>query len=410
MANKRINQIFFTALLVLYSVLMMSFFYWQVIPRDGIFYSDMEAYILETQGIESGYEFPYRLFFWVSRIWTVFLSPAVAVAFTTMLCNSAAVVLTKYYFDKNLREYAQREGTRWNAAWGVVSTLAVFALFFVSMIYSPRGTAFFGFDYIYRCMGILTPNPYWNATYLAVRPLTIAAFFVGVELLREYENALSWKKTVVFGILVFLCTFTKPSFTFILVPTGAVILLFRLCKNKGKTWKNTGILCLSLVPTGMLLLYEFSSVFTGTNSHAEETGIGFELFKAWHVFSNNIPLSLVMALAFPIAVLVLNIAQLKRDESFRLAWQLWITGFLTFLICYEKGFRFSHMNFSWGYMHGLFFVFMVSILQMVKNMMGKKPLLKRMMSVPEAGLFIYHLVCGIIFFIYMYQGNNVAWF
>ena len=107
----------------------------------------------------------------------------------------------------------------------------------------------------------------------------------------------------------------------------------------------------------------------------EETGIGFELFKAWHVFSNNIPLSLVMALAFPIAVLVLNIAQLKRDGCFRLAWQLWITGFLTFLICYEKGFRFSHMNFSWGYMHGLFFVFMVSILQMVKNMMGKKPLL-----------------------------------
>ena len=410
MANKKINYAFFTVLLVLYSALMMSFFYRQVMPRDGIFYSDMEAYILETQGLESGYEFPYRLFFWVSRVWTIFLSPAVAVAFTTMLCNSAAVILTKYYFDKNLQKYARQEGIVWNTAWELVSTLAVFSLFFVSMVYSPRGTAFFGFDYIYRCMGILTPNPYWNATYLAVRPLTIATFFLGIDLMAEYEMVLSWKKVTAFGVLVFLCTFTKPSFTFILVPTGAVILLYRLLKNKGKTWKNTLLFCLSLLPTGVLLLYQFSNVFTGTNSHAEETGIGFELFKAWHVYSNNIPLSLVMALAFPIAVLVLNMRQMKNDGGVRLAWQLWLTGFLTFLICYEKGFRFSHMNFSWGYMHGLFFVFMVSILQMIRNLMRKGTLSKRLMSVPEIVLFAYHLICGIVFFVYMYQGNNVAWF
>ena len=410
MANKKINYAFFTVLLVLYSALMMSFFYRQVMPRDGIFYSDMEAYILETQGLESGYEFPYRLFFWVSRVWTIFLSPAVAVAFTTMLCNSAAVILTKYYFDKNLQKYARQEGIVWNTAWELVSTLAVFSLFFVSMVYSPRGTAFFGFGYRYRCMGILTPNPYWNATYLAVRPLTIATFFLGIDLLAEYETVLSWKKVTAFGVLVFLCTFTKPSFTFILVPTGAIILLYRLLKNKGKTWKNTLLFCLSLLPTGVLLLYQFSNVFTGTNSHAEETGIGFELFKAWHVYSNNIPLSLVMALAFPIAVLVLNMRQMKNDGGVRLAWQLWLTGFLTFLICYEKGFRFSHMNFSWGYMHGLFFVFMVSILQMIRNLMRKGTLSKRLMSVPEIVLFAYHLICGIVFFVYMYQGNNVAWF
>lgn len=410
MANKKINYAFFTVLLVLYSALMMSFFYRQVMPRDGIFYSDMEAYILETQGLESGYEFPYRLFFWVSRVWTIFLSPAIAVAFTTMLCNSAAVILTKYYFDKNLQKYARQEGIVWNTAWELVSTLAVFSLFFVSMVYSPRGTAFFGFDYIYRCMGILTPNPYWNATYLAVRPLTIATFFLGIDLLAEYETVLSWKKVTAFGVLVFLCTFTKPSFTFILVPTGAIILLYRLLKNKGKTWKNTLLFCLSLLPTGVLLLYQFSNVFTGTNSHAEETGIGFELFKAWHVYSNNIPLSLVMALAFPITVLVLNMRQMKNDGGVRLAWQLWLTGFLTFLICYEKGFRFSHMNFSWGYMHGLFFVFMVSILQMIRNLMRKGTLSKRLMSVPEIVLFAYHLICGIVFFVYMYQGNNVAWF
>ncbi len=408
--HKGVNYAVFGICLLIYSCFTMNMFYRQTIPVEGVFYSDMEAYILETQGLDSGLEFPYRLFFWVSRIWTLFLSPAMAVAFTTMLSNSAAVLLTKHYFDRALSEYARQENVKWSLKWELVSTAAVFALFFVSMVYSPRGTAFFGFDYTYRCQGILTPNPYWNATYLAVRPLTIAAFFVGVELLGEYESRLSLKKNILFGVLVFLCTFTKPSFTFILVPAGAAVLLYRLCRSGGKIWRNTLALCLSLLPTGILLLYQFRSVFTGVNSHAEETGIGFELFKAWHVYSDNIPLSIVMALAFPIAVLVLNFTQLKRNGWFRLAWQLWLVGFLTFLTCYEKGFRFTHMNFSWGYMHGLFFVFMVSVLLMLEKIMKREPRLKKAALAPEMALFLFHLTCGIIFFVYLYQGNNMAWF
>ncbi len=407
--NKR-NMLLFIVLLILYSGLMMVFFYRQAVPQDGVFYSDMEAYILETQGMDSGYEFPYRLFFWISRIWTLFVSPAAAVAFTTMICNTTAAVLTKYYFDKALTKCARKEGIAYGFQWEAISSLSVFALFFVSMVYSPRGTAFFGFDYTYRCQGILTPNPYWNATYLAVRPLTIAAFFLGVELLEEFEGTLSPKKTILFGTLVFLCTFTKPSFTFILVPAGAVVLFWRLCGSKGKLWRNTLYLCASLIPTGILLLYEFSGVFVGTNVQMEETGIGFGLFKAWHVYSDNIVLSVVMAISFPILVLVLNFRQLKKEEEFRLAWQLWLAGFLTFAVFYEKGFRFSHMNFSWGYMHGLFFVFMISVLQTIKNAMKKEKNFLKWKWVVEAAVFLVHLVCGIVFFIYLYQGNNMAWF
>lgn len=388
----------------------MAFFYRQAVPVDGVFYSDMEAYILETQGLESGYEFPYRLFFWMAGVCTLFFSPAVAVAFTTMLCNSAAVLLTKYYFDREIEKYMDREGLQDSAIWDIFSTLAVFVLFFVSMVYSPRGTAFFGFDYTYRCQGILTPNPYWNATFLAVRPLTIAVFFTGAELLENYREVLPRRNVIIFGILVFLCTFTKPSFTFILVPAGAGVLLWRLCRSKGKLWKSTLILCASLIPTGFLLIYEFFGVFAGNAAVSEEQGIGIGLFKAWHVFSNNIPLSVVMAAAFPIAVLILNAKELRRKENFRLAWQLWLAGFLTFALFYEKGFRFEHMNFSWGYMHGLFFVFMVSILEVIKNIMQKKSGAKRLGIVLEVGLLTFHLVCGVVFFIYLYQGNNMAWF
>lgn len=395
--RKMWNAVVFGVLLFLYSCMTYLLFYRQAIEYQGIYYSDMKAYILETRGLESGYDFPYPLFFWISRIWMLVLSPESAVAFTTMLLNSLGILILKIYFDRR----APRQP--------FLCTLAVFSVFFMSMIYSPRGHSFWGFDYIYRCMGILTPNPYWNATYLAVRPFTVLAFFQTAEILQEYEDNFSWKKGIWLGAAVFLATFTKPSFTQVYLPVLGIILLYRLFRKKFKNFKNTFFLCCCLIPTGLLLLYQFFGVFTGTNSKGEETGIGFEVGKAWQVYSDNIPLSLVMALAFPAAVLILNVFSLRKNHELRLAWQIWLAGFLSFLCLYEKGFRFSHMNFSWGYMHGLFFVFALSVLQLLKSLSGKERL-EKLKAVPELILFFYHLICGIIFFVYLYQGNNAGWF
>lgn len=405
-----LNYVFFGILLALYSLMMLRLFYRQAIEYQGIYYSDMKAYILETQGLDSGFDFPYRLFFWVSRIWMLFVSPQAAVAFTTMLFNSLGVFLTKYYFDRILSDYAERENLSWNPGWELLSTLSVFSLFFMSMVYSPRGTTFWGFDYIYRCNGILTPNPYWNATYLAVRPFTVLCFFLSAKVLAEYETHFCLKDGIALGVSVFLATFTKPSFTFVLAPVLTITVFRRLFAGKFRTWRNTLALCGCFLPTAALLFYQFFGVFMGTNSRGEETGIGLELGKAWHVYSNNIPLSIVMALLFPLVVLVLNWKELKKDGAFRLAWQLMLVGFLTFLLLYEKGFRFDHMNFSWGYMHGLFFVFGVSILQVLKNIMKRESLVYKLFLAPELVTYGYHLVCGIVFFCYLYQGNNAGWF
>ena len=404
------NLIFFGILLALYSLMMMRLFYRQAIEYQGIYYSDMKAYILETQGLDSGFDFPYRLFFWISRIWMIFVTPEGAVAFSTMLLNSLCVLLVKYYFDTILADYAKREGLRWSAFWQTVSTVAVFSLFFMSMIYSEREEKFWSYDYIYRCNGIYTPNPYWNATYLAVRPFTVLCFFLSAKVLSEYEERFSLRDGALLGASLFLATFTKPSFTFILGPVLAITVFWRLFAKKFSNWKNTFYLCCCFLPTVLLLLYQFWGVFMGTNSQGEETGIGFEMGKAWHVFTGNIPLSIMMALLFPFSVLALNWKDLRKNGAFRLAWQMMAAGFLTFLLLYEKGFRFGHMNFSWGYMHGLFFVFLISILQVIKNVMKRENLMYKLFLTPELVTFLYHLICGIVFFCYLYQGNNAGGF
>ncbi|MCM1062862.1 MAG: hypothetical protein NC420_00090 [Eubacterium sp.] len=408
--GKCADHVFFGMLLALYALMMLVFFYRQAIEYQGNYYSDMKAYILETQGLESGFDFPYRLFFWLSRIWMIFVTPEAAVAFSTMLLDVLCVILVKYYFNTFLADCAQREGVRWNLSWRLISTVAVFSLFFMSMIYSERGEKFWSYDYIYRCNGIYTANPYWNATFLAVRPFTVLGFFLCARVLSEYEKAFSWRDGILAGISVFLATFTKPSFTFILGPVLAATVFWRLFAKRFAYWKNTVRLCGCFLPTVLLLVYQFQGVFMGTNARGEETGIGFEVGKAWHLFTGNIPLSIMMALLFPLSVLALNWKELKRDGAFRLAWQLMAVGFLSFLLLYEKGFRLEHMNFSWGYMHGLFFVFLISILQMLKNAMKRENLMYKLLLTPELVTYAYHLICGIVFFCYMYQGNNAGAF
>ena len=70
------------------------------------------------------------------------------------------------------------------------------------------------------------------------------------------------------------------------------------------------------------MLSQFFGVFVGENVLGEETGIGFEMGKAWHVFTGNIPLSIMMALLFPFSVLALNWKDLRKNGAFRLAWQM----------------------------------------------------------------------------------------
>mgnify|MGYP007097659753 CR=1 FL=1 len=174
----------------------------------------------------------------------------------------------------------------------IVVTLLVFALFLLSNLYSPKNTAFFGFDYAYRCMGIYTPNPFWNATYLATRPFAIICFFETVKVLSEYQRNFQWKNCTLFAVSLLLTTMTKPSFTMVVVPLIGLILLVQLIVSRGESFRNAFRLCVTMIPTGIALLYQFSGdLLTGTEcAMGEETGIAIGFAKVWSNYSKSIPL------------------------------------------------------------------------------------------------------------------------
>ncbi|WP_455502357.1 hypothetical protein [Gemmiger sp.] len=55
----RFDRICFEILLVFYTLMMLVMFYRQCLNYEGRFPSDMVAYILEMQGLDSGFSFPY---------------------------------------------------------------------------------------------------------------------------------------------------------------------------------------------------------------------------------------------------------------------------------------------------------------------------------------------------------------
>lgn len=425
--RNRKAELFFAIIVLFYSFIMFILFYRQCIAYQGLYLSDMEAYILEAQGLDSGYSFPYPLLFLCARFFMLVFSPETAMAIAVTVLNSLSLVLLRYY----LKEYAGRffkergyfrgqqaaeadgnamPGAEPSFRWELLLSVLSLSLLFVSMLYAPRGHGFFGFDYIYRCSGSYTPNPFWNATYLATRPFSIVAFFSGVRMLDTYETRINRRDAVVFGVSMFLTTLTKPSYTLVAVVTFACIMLYRFVRSRFRNLKQSVLFGLLFLPTGLLLLYQYSGVFTGTNSMGEETGIGFGIAKAWSIYSGNIPLSIVMAAAFPIGVLIINLPRLKDTAWFRHGWQIWLTGFVMFLCLYEKGFRLSHMNFSWGYMHGLFFIFTVSVMMLLKNTLeAKSTLRKGIIALGWLG-YLWHLGCGIVYFLYIYSGQNSGLF
>lgn len=402
--NRKMNrtaEVVFVLCLIGYTVLMYRLFYLQALHcgiRDS-YISDIKAYLQTMLGLESGYDFPYPVYFTLGKFFLLFTNVAVAGALAAALLNSLGVVILFYYMEKALREYA--EGTAFEKYAGFLAVFLSFGMFFVSMLYLPDNLYLPGLGHKY--LGIFTPNPYHNITYMATRPFATLAFFLFVRILDYYEEKTDWKEFFLFGLSLLLTTMTKPSYTLVLVSTAGLLMVWRLFRSKWKNFKRAFYLGLAFVPTFIDLLYQFGGVF-GKNSQAgEEGGIGFGLASVWKMYSGNIPFSIALALGFPLLVLIFHTGEIKRSTIYRFSWAQLIVSAGEFFLLYEKGRRFADANFSWGYMHGLFFVFVTSLLVLAEDTIKKRA--KSPVLCLQWLAYGAHLVCGAVYFLYVWRGN-----
>ncbi len=417
--NQWIDMAVFIVLLAVASLVTFYLFYRQTYGNEVSYHSDMKAYILEMQGLDSGYSFPYPIFFKLSAFFHLFLGAEVSVALATMVLNSLSMVLLKWEFDRIFPKHT------WFA--GVLISLVTVLLFFSSMLYFPNNILLPGLRFKY--LGVFTANPFHNATYMAARPFTILAFFSFVRLLGSYEKEYPEKtaKTqgadgkrkviweyVLFSLYLLLATMTKPSFTIVLVGAAGLIMLYRLFRSKFHNFVPTLCLGITFVPTFIDLLYQFKGVFVP--EEGAEGGIGFCFGTVWAQYCTNLPAAVGLAVGFPLLVTLLNYKEVKRNPFFRFAWQIYLMSFAMAFFLYERGFRQFDFNFSWGYMYGIFYLFVGALLvlvqataetvrtvqtaksaqtaQTLRIAFGKKPLLLALQWLA----YLAHVVCGVYYF------------
>lgn len=380
-------------------------FHRQTVNYDGRYTSDMSAYVMEVQGLSSGYDYPYPIMFWMARALAHFTSAQHALAFTVTLLNCLTVLFLKFYFDAYLK--IQKEDV-WR---GCLSTVLLFLVLMSSMLYSPAYLGRYNDiteDFLYRYRGVFSPNPWHNATFLAARGFSTAAFFLVVDILGKYEKEDKWfsKEYFAFSALLLISTMTKPSFTLVLVSVCGIIMLWRLFQSRFRGWKAFFQFGITFIPTFLDLLYQYRGVFVGQITETESKGIGFGFLSAWKMLTDDVPLAIILAAAFPLSVLMFRKFNLKQEPGLRFAWQFYAASLVMLAFLYEKGYRMHHVNFAWGYMYGLFYLFVTSLLSLVRETKSRRQPLWQLGI--QWCLFTAHIVCGVDYFRVIIIGGHFS--
>lgn len=413
--DRLIDAVVFILLLVAVSAVMLHLFYLQTLgsPEEG-YHSDMKAYILEMQGLESGYRYTYPVFFKIAAFIHLFTAPELAVALATMLLNSLAIVFVKLALNRMVLPECGNCGGILKREWltGILLSLLSVSLFFISMLYPPPGIYLPGIRFKY--LGVFTANPFHNATYMAARPFAILSFLWYVKLLPVYEKGVRTRKNqdgpalvdyVLFSVFLLVATMTKPSFTIVIVGAAGLIMLYRLCRRGFQNFVPSIQLGICFIPTFLNLLYQYSGIFVPTAG--EEGGIGFCLGEVWGYYCDNIPLAIGLAVGFPLLVLVLNFKELKKNTLYRFSWQIYLVSLAMAFFLYEKGFRKPDFNFSWGYMYGVFFCHFAALAVLLTATIReerKQPLYRLFLGAQWLA-YLWHVVCGLAYFNVFWSGQ-----
>lgn len=406
--NRILDVVIFVVLLAAASAVTLTLFYRQAVSASDeslwgkVYPSDMKAYMLEMQGLDSEYDFPYPVYFKLAALLHLFVSPPWSVALAVMLLNDLGMIVVKLLLNRLiLPEYEKENGLSGKSLlWGAFLSLLAVSLFFISMLYPPAGIYLPGIKFRYT--GVFSPNPFHNATYMAARPFAILAFFWYAKLLPVYEKGAGTggarpRDYILFSVFLLAATMTKPSFTIVLVGTAGLIMLYRLIRSRFHNFVPTLQLGLCFVPTFIDLLYQYSGVFAPSGN--EERGIGFAFGEVWELYCENIPLGICLAVGFPLLVLVLNFREVKRNTMYRFSWQFYLMGFVMALSLYEKGFRKPDFNFSWGYIYGIFFCHLTALILLLKiTMRGGKTHWEKALVTAQWLAYLWHAACGAYYF------------
>ncbi len=228
----------------------------------------------------------------------------------------------------------------------------------------------------YRYLGLQSGNIYHNSTYIGMKLCGTIVLVLYFKYVNEYEKWLTKEQWILFAESIILVNLTKPNFIVAFAPIMGVCLLIDLIRKKGKTFPQIFMFGLAVIPSVLVLLFEYTSLFP-----SGEGGLEFSIAYCLRLRTNHPVISVFQCMAFAFFVLVFHIKDLKKNGRFGFAWIFTLVNFLIYIFITESGGRKEHGNLSWGYCYGVYVAYMASIAMFVQDITAlihnreeKKPL------------------------------------
>lgn len=268
-----------------------------------------------------------------------------------------------------------------------------------------------------RFLGMYSMNPIHNPTFMSMQWVGLLCFCLMYDIwgaqrdpayrgvFFRVETGLKKYYGMLTGIL-FLTSMTKPVFAQMFIPAVGIIMLCRLLnlcwkKDHRKTeyFRHCIATFLCAVPTLLYILIQFLARFFSGGSYAVDGSfILTKWMEVWSIYSENVILSVALAMAFPLLIVLVDAAFFVQDDLGLLAVTGYGIGLLEAAFMGESGSKFDHGNFLWPMMCGMMILWVAAMLHFLVLEKKQNGCLKQRVVI-NAGwlLFGFHVLCGLLY-------------
>lgn len=333
----------------------------------------------------------------------------VSVAYTACLYNLFAYFMLYWMIQKAAAAAGKREDS-------LRASLIAFGLCFAQALYC------FWLDAGGRFLGLYSMNPIHNPTQMCVKGFSLVCLCLVYDIWQRQKNenyqGLFFKVEkglkryyIYLSFMLFLSVVAKPTFAEMFIPAVALVMLgewiARIIRKDGSAasyFRECLKMLLCALPALGYMLLQFILYFVMGGSHGSEGSLVITGFlEVWSMYTENVGLSVLLGMAFPLFMVLINAGYFVKDDMGRLALACYGVGFLEAALLGESAVL-SFGNFLWPMMSGMLVMWVVSVLRLMalERTQADTGLRKNLLNIAWS-LFFLHVLCGFLYFQDMIQ-------
>ena len=237
-------------------------------------------------------------------------------------------------------------------------------------------------------LGQGSPNIWHNVTLWAVKPFAIMSILFMFKAIYS-KNNLYYFLTI---ITVVISLFAKPSFVIMFLPSLTIFVLVKKLYDRQFLIFYMLLVLMSVV----VLFYQFLYTF-----HTGDSKVFIDLLGVWSRSSQNISISIVLALAFPLLFLLLE-SKIIHDDYILFSWIQIIIGIFYYAVFAQTGKYYLHGNFGWSYVLAMSILYLFSIIKFFQMYNDIQKFKKYVLLL----LLFMQVFIGFYYFIKILEGQN----